>query len=171
VSESDPIRSSPADLEAWLEAELESLRRQLPPAISKQLVRDLIGNGSGQNTTFVTHASSRMREIIRDVAARHGSSSMDLNVMGTIGLAMPPMRMSVEGSAQKGHMPVNTTAQILLLVLMWLIVMAAPIAVQESKLPAEIQQTLDDYFGLIAGLAVSITFLIAPKLMKKTGKK
>jgi len=60
------------------------------------------------------------------------------------------------------RMPINATAQILLLVLMWLIVMTVPVAIQESKLPAETQQTLDDYYGLLAGLAVSITFLIAP---------
>jgi hypothetical protein len=69
------------------------------------------------------------------------------------------------------HVPVNTTGQILLLVLMWLVIMTVPVAIQESKLPAEIQQTLDDYYGLLAGLAVSITFVIAPKLMKKATKK
>jgi hypothetical protein len=72
--------------------------------------------------------------------------------------------------------PVNAQDQrvlgaILLMVIMWLLVLTAPIAVQESRLPAETQQTLNDYYGLIAGLAITITFLIAPKLMKKTGKK
>ena len=60
---------------------------------------------------------------------------------------------------------------VLLLVIMWLLVLTAPIAVQESRLPAETQQTLNDYYGLLAGLAVSITFLVAPKLMKKNDKK
>lgn len=54
---------------------------------------------------------------------------------------------------------------------MWLIVMTVPVAIQKSDLPAETQQTLNDYYGLIAGLAVTITFLIAPKLMKKNVRR
>jgi hypothetical protein len=79
--------------------------------------------------------------------------------------------LNVRGTARDHHMPDNTATQILLLVLMWLIVMTVPVAIQESKLPTETQQTLNDYYGLIAGLAVSITFLIAPKLMKKNARK
>jgi hypothetical protein len=78
---------------------------------------------------------------------------------------------SLSGGGTGRHMPVNASAQILLLVLMWLIVMTVPVAIQKSDLPAETQQTLNDYYGLIAGLAVTITFLIAPKLLKKTTRK
>ena len=69
------------------------------------------------------------------------------------------------------RVPVNITAQIILLAFMWLIVLTIPIAIQDSKLSAETQQTLDDYYGLIAGLVVSVSFLVAPKLMKKNQKK
>lgn len=65
----------------------------------------------------------------------------------------------------------RTLGAVLLMVIMWLLVLTAPIAVQQSQLAAETQQTLDDYYGLIAGLAASITFLIGPKLIKKAGKK
>lgn len=69
------------------------------------------------------------------------------------------------------RVPVNITAQIILLAFMWLIVLTIPVAIQDSKLSAETQQTLDDYYGLIAGLVVSVSFLVAPKLMKKNQKK
>jgi hypothetical protein len=82
---------------------------------------------------------------------------------------LPPASLPAEGTDR--HVPVNVTAQLLLLVLMWLIVMTVPVAIQESKLTAETQQTLNDYYAILGGLAVSITVLIAPKLMKKSSKK
>jgi hypothetical protein len=82
---------------------------------------------------------------------------------------LPPASLPTEGTGR--HVPVNVTAQLLLLVLMWLIVMTVPVAIQESKLTAETQQTLNDYYAILGGFVVSITVLIAPKLMKKNGKK
>jgi hypothetical protein len=106
----------------------------------------------------------------------HDLSSFVRTLADTLGLGaeiqdswhLPPASLPSEGTGR--HIPVNVAAQLLLLVLMWLIVMTVPVAIQESKLTAETQQTLNDYYVLLGGLAVSITFLIAPKLMNKTAR-
>lgn len=116
------------------------------------------------NAVLERDAPNTLREAVRAAAARSPGLRYAIPASVLAGLS--------DGvTARNRHVPVNAAGQIILLVLMWIIVVAAPMAVQESRLPAEIQQTLDDYYGLLAGLAVSITFLVAPKLMKKTPKK
>ncbi len=47
--------------------------------------------------------------------------------------------------------------QVFAIVLMWLIVLIGPVAIQQSKLSAETQQTLNDYYSVIVGIAIGIT--------------
>jgi len=47
--------------------------------------------------------------------------------------------------------------QVFAIVLMWLIVLLGPVAMQQSKLSAETQQTINDYYSVIVGIAIGIT--------------
>ena len=53
--------------------------------------------------------------------------------------------------------------QILALVLLWLVVLAVPAAVTATDLSPEVQAALDAYDGILAALAVEITFRILDK--------
>jgi hypothetical protein len=57
-------------------------------------------------------------------------------------------------------------AQILLIVLMWVIVFMGPILIQQSGLSAETEATLDTYYGALAGIAVAIIGAILAKNKK-----
>lgn len=54
-------------------------------------------------------------------------------------------------------------AQVLLIVLVWLLIFALPAAMEMSKLPSDSQATADAYDGIIAGIAVVITGAILTK--------
>lgn len=70
---------------------------------------------------------------------------------------------------RSGMQDYRRLAAILFIVIIWLIVLTVPVAIQKSKPPGRNPADPRRLLRLIAGLAVS-TFLIAPKL-KKTGKK
>ena len=122
------------------------------------VLRALDSAGARINRTYASDELPIIFSVVRSLALTLDSSEH-----------LPLVSLPAEGTDR--HVPVNVTTQLLLLVLMWLIVMTVPVAIQKSDLPAETQQTLNDYYAVIAGLAVTITFLIAPKLMKKNIKK
>jgi hypothetical protein len=57
--------------------------------------------------------------------------------------------------------------QILTLVLIWLIVLVIPAAAWDANLPTEIQALVDVYDGVLANVAVAITFDILGKRKKR----
>jgi hypothetical protein len=57
------------------------------------------------------------------------------------------------------------TGWILGIVIMWLVVLLGPAAIQDSHLSAETQQTLNDYYGLLAAIALAVTgYIFARKI-------
>jgi hypothetical protein len=79
-------------------------------------------------------------DLLEELKARLGKPGSKRIAQGTISGPVTPQDY-------------RTLGAVLLMVIVWLLVLTAPIAVQESKLPGETQQTLNDYYGLIAGLA------------------
>jgi hypothetical protein len=61
----------------------------------------------------------------------------------------------------------RVAGQILALVLVWLLVLVIPAAAWEANLPPEVQALVDVYDGVLANVAVAITFDILGKRKKR----
>ena len=63
--------------------------------------------------------------------------------------------------------PTRVAGQILALVLIWLVVLVIPAAAWDANLPPEVQALVDVYDGVLANMAVAITFEILGKRNKR----
>jgi hypothetical protein len=159
VSENQAARSRGEIVNA-LKAEQEARRRKLTVAADQRVRELMLQEALAAWDNWVQQTSENI------------PSAWFATILEDIIRQIQEFRFGIpgEGAARDRYIPFNATGQILLLVLMWIIVMITPIAIQESKISGGTQQSLNDYYGLIAGLAVSITFLIAPKLKKPPRK-
>lgn len=76
-------------------------------------------------------------------------------------VALPAPRVAGQMTVQDRRGP--HAGQILALVLLWLVVLAVPVAVMATDLSPEAQAMLDAYDAMLAALAVKITFRILDK--------
>jgi hypothetical protein len=105
--------------------------------------------------------SAAIREpVVRHVALNDVATAASTLVVAGVATAsgsvpMPQVRVSTQAE--------RVARQILALVLLWLVVLAVPAAVTATDLSPEVQAALDAYDGILAALAVEITFRILDK--------
>ena len=94
-------------------------------------------------------------------ATVEGSVAFPAVIVGSGGLALPRVGIAVQGTVRDRRSV--TAGQVLVLVVVWLLVLVMPVAIADTNLSPETQQTLDAYYGAVAALAAGLTFYILDK--------
>ena len=179
---------------SWLPPSEQALARQVAPIARtiRQFIEDAgAGNAIGlpfeQRVALSAVAANRELEISKRilviVATRmvsHGINRADASFAGSI--ALPAMAVAGYGSLTTAllELPADHPAgarkqviswQLFLIVLMWIIVIAGPIAIQHLRVASRTEGTIDDYYNIAVTLAASITFALVPGVVKKARKR
>lgn len=90
------------------------------------------------------------------------------------GGSVPPLALFRDDASAGQEVAKNRRLQvagwILAIVIMWVLMLTAPPAIQDSHLSAETQQTLNDYYGVVAGIAMALTAYIMHKIVTERRK-
>jgi hypothetical protein len=164
----------------------EGLRRQVEPIVqaAEQFVRDArrVKGRGGPALPFPQRVAlavdAGMRELLparRQPVAHQATASLTVTpvlkataeVAAAAGIAPSPtvyvydgdvITFSESASVEVRDSRNDMAGRILALVLVWLIVLVIPVAAWDANLPPEVQALVDAYDGILANVAVAITF-------------
>ena len=153
---------------------IEALRRQVEPIVQ----------AGGWPTPFLLLANAvdaQMRELLSPGNVNVAITAIAEVAAAARGLALSPTvfvsdaevaiaseRESVDELVSRRRVLAGlSAAQILALVSVWLIVLVMPVVIVDSKLSTDTKLVLDAYDGVLANLAVAITFDILSKRKKR----
>lgn len=95
----------------------------------------------------------------------------DGTITGSGSLALPPLGTGGEGTVQERGIPSGVFQQVFLIVLMWVIILVGPVVKDRIRMSSETEITVDDYYNIVVGMAITITAGLAPGIVRKVRKK
>lgn len=162
----------------WLAKGGEALRRQVELLL--QTTEQFIGDArrakgaGGQALSFYQQIAlafdARLRELVppreRHVVG-HSTISGSTAIVSVTAIAGLATATGSAGMPQVHSQAERSIGQILALVLLWMLVLVIPAAAWDAKLSPEVQALVDAYDGILASVAVAITFDIFGKRNKR----